>query len=169
MIQIWRSGTQERMTEEDFARLAEEHMDMVYRVCLSVLGHGADAEDACQNVMVRLYRAAPAFESEEHARRWLCRVAVNEARRLLSAPWRRRTVGLDEALLCQVEPPEDRGVLESVWQLPEKYRVPIYFYYYEGYSTGEIARILRCVPSTVQTRLARGREKLKQIWKEDEA
>ena len=150
MIQIWRSGTQERMTEEDFARLAEEHMDMVYRVCLSVLGHGADA-------------------SEEHARRWLCRVAVNEARRLLSAPWRRRTVGLDEALLRQVEPPEDRGVLESVWQLPEKYRVPIYLYYYEGYSTGEIARILRCVPSTVQTRLARGREKLKQIWKEDEA
>ena len=155
------------MPEEEFTRLAERYMDLVYRVCLSCLWQRADAEDACQNVMERLFRAGPVFESEEHARRWLCRVAVNESRRLLTSPWRRRTVGLDEALLRQVEPPEDRGVLEAVWQLPAKYRLPLYLYYYEGYSTAEIGAILKRKPSTVQTWLARGREALNTNWKEE--
>lgn len=157
-----------QISEEEFIRLAECYLDMVYRLCLSCLGQKADAEDACQNVMERLYRASPAFESEEHTRRWLCRVAVNESRRLLTSPWRRRTVGLDEAVLHQVEELEDRGVLEAVWKLPEKYRVPLYLYYFEGYGTEEIGAILGRPPSTVQTQLARAREKLRQMWKEEE-
>lgn len=157
-----------QISEEEFVRLAECYLDMVYRLCLSCLGQKADAEDACQNVMERLYRASPTFESEEHTRRWLCRVAVNESRRLLTSPWRRRTVGLDEAVLYQVEEPEDRGVLEAVWKLPEKYRVPLYLYYFEGYGTEEIGAILSRPPSTVQTQLARAREKLRQMWKEEE-
>ena len=157
-----------QISEEEFVRLTECYLDMVYRLCLSCLGQKADAEDACQNVMERLYRASPTFESEEHTRRWLCRVAVNESRRLRTSPWRRRTVGLDEAVLHQVEELEDRGVLEAVWKLPEKYRVPLYLYYFEGYGTEEIGAILGRPPSTVQTQLARAREKLRQMWKEEE-
>lgn len=46
--------------------------------------------------------------------------------------------------------------------LPVKYRLPLYLYYYEGYSVAEVGEMLRMKPSTVQTRLARGREKLKR-------
>ena len=74
------------MTE--FTILAEGHMDLVYRVALNCVRHPTDADDVTQNVMLRLLRAGPQFESEEHARRWLIRVTANESKRLLSAPWR---------------------------------------------------------------------------------
>ena len=51
--------------------------------------------------------------------------------------------------------------------LPVKYRLPMYLYYYEGYAVREIAEITGSRPSTVQTRLARGREKLKNVLGEE--
>ena len=70
------------MNESRFTALAEQYMDMVYRIALNALGSAADAEDVVQNVMLRLYRSDPDFESEEHARRWLIRVAVSERHHL---------------------------------------------------------------------------------------
>ena len=80
----------------ELAALAERYLELVYRVALNCVGHPADADDVTQNVMVRFLRACPELESPEHARRWFIRVAVNESRRLLTAPWRRRTVSLEE-------------------------------------------------------------------------
>ena len=53
-------------------------------------------------------------------------------------------------------------VLAAVMALEPKYRVSIYLYYYEGYSVREVAKALGEKESTVQTRLARAREKLKK-------
>ena len=51
--------------------------------------------------------------------------------------------------------------------LPGKYRVPLYLYYYEGCSVREIAQVMGLRESTVQTRLARGRETLKRQLTEE--
>ena len=51
--------------------------------------------------------------------------------------------------------------------LPGKYRVPLYLYYYEGYAAEEVGEILGLKSSTVQTRLARGRGKLKTMLTEE--
>ena len=59
--------------------------------------------------------------------------------------------------------PADKAVLS----LPKKYRLPLYLYYYEGYSVGEIGAILGRNPSTIQTHLARGRERLKAMLTEE--
>ncbi len=58
-----------------------------------------------------------------------------------------------------------RGALR---RLPERYRTAIYLHYYEGLSTEEIARILGEKPTTIRTRLRRGREKLKTMLEEEE-
>ena len=55
----------------------------------------------------------------------------------------------------------------AVRALPEKYSAPVHLYYYEGYSIKEIARLLGLPAPTVGTRLARGRERLRQLLKED--
>ena len=52
-------------------------------------------------------------------------------------------------------------------ELPARYRVPLYLYYYEGYSVAEVGKLLHLKVSTVQTRLARGRAKLKASWTEE--
>ena len=52
-------------------------------------------------------------------------------------------------------------MLEAVRALPNKYKTPVYLYYYEEYSTAEIAKILRCPQSTVRNWLSRARKLLK--------
>ena len=156
------------LTDQEFSSLAQTYLDMVYRVALSCVGRPADADDVTQNTMLRLCRAKVSFESQEHARRWLIRVAVNESRRLLTAPWRSRTVSLEELeATLPAQPAPEREVLQAVLSLPKKYRLPLYLYYYEGYSVGEIGTILGRNPSTVQTHLARGRERLKAMLTEE--
>ena len=156
------------LTDQEFSSLAQTYLDMVYRVALSCVGRPADADDVTQNTMLRLCRAKVSFESQEHARRWLIWVAVNESRRLLTAPWRSRTVSLEELeATLPAQPALEREVLQAVLSLPKKYRLPLYLYYYEGYSVGEIGAILGRNPSTIQTHLARGRERLKAMLTEE--
>ena len=155
------------LTETEFTAAAERHLDMVYRITLNSLRHPADAEDAVQNTMLRLWRTGTDFTGEEHLRRWLARVAVNESRRIAAHPWRRRAVSLEEAREPVFQDRERRELYEAVMGLPAKYRVPLYLYYYEGYAVAEIGEILGLKPSTVQTRLSRGREKLKAMLTEE--
>ena len=51
--------------------------------------------------------------------------------------------------------------------LPAKYSAVIHLYYYEGYSIKEISQLLRLPVPTVGTRLSRGRERLRELLKED--
>lgn len=149
------------MTDAQFTQLAERYMDMVYRIAFNALGNGADAEDVVQNVMLRLYRSGPDFESQAHAKYWLCRVAVNESRRLAGAPWRKKVISMDALRFAAAPEPEQRELLQTVMSLPEKYRLPLYLYYYEDYSVAQISRILGRGQSTIQTQLARARRLLK--------
>ena len=55
----------------------------------------------------------------------------------------------------------------EVMALPAKYRLPLYLYYYEGYTAAEVGELLGLGPSTVRTRLARAREKLKAQLREE--
>ena len=155
------------MTEQEFNRAAERHLDMVYRIALNWFRHPPDAEDAAQNVMLRLWRTDTDFQSEEHLRRWLIKVTVNECKRIILHPWRRCTAPLESCQEPVFEDREKRELYAAVMDLPGKYRVPLYLYYYEGYAVNEVGELLDMKPSTVQTRLARGREKLKTMLTEE--
>lgn len=157
------------MTDQEFAACAGQYLDMVYRIALNYFGpRRQDAEDAAQNAMLRLCRTEAPFEGEEHLRRWLVRVTLNECRRLGASPWRRRTVPLESCPEPVFPDPGQQSLFREVMALPGKYRVPLYLYYYEGYSVEEVGRLMDLKPSTVQTRLARGRERLKKILTEEE-
>lgn len=164
------------MNKKEFTALAEGYMDMVYRIALNAVGSKADAEDVTQNVMLRLYKADPDFESEEHARRWLIRVAVNESKRFTGLTWKKREASFEEAFNASGHASRDasaaaddlhKNLLKKVAELPSKYRVPMYLYYFEGYSVKEIAGLTGSKESTLQTRLARGREKLREVLEEE--
>lgn len=157
------------MTDQEFTACAKRYLDMVYRIALNWFGppQRADAEDAAQNTMLRLYRTDTAFESEDHLRYWLARVTLNECTRLSSSLWRLRTVPLDACPEPVFSDPGRQTLFQEVMSLPGKYRVPLYLYYYEGYSVEEVGQLMGLKPSTVQTRLARGREKLKKILMEE--
>ena len=154
------------LTEQEFQKAAERYLDMVYRIALNYFRSPQDAEDAAQEAMLRLWRAEVSFTGEEHLRFWLARVAVNVCRDMSRNPWRTRTVALEHCPEPSFAEPGQSALYEAVLALPAKYRLPLYLYYYEGYSVAETGELLGLKVSTVQTRLARGREKLKRALEE---
>lgn len=151
------------MTDETFERLARAYGDTIFRVALHALGNRYDAEDVCQSVLLKLYQSAPSFDSDDHAKHWLIRVTVNDCRKLLRAPWRTRSLPLEDYDGSVPEGDDHSDVLAAVLALAPKYRLCVYLYYYEEYSVREVAKALGAKESTVQTRLARAREALKRI------
>lgn len=149
------------LTDKEFTRLARRYIDTVYRVAFNALGSGADAEDVTQNVFEKLLKEKKPFESDEHVKAWLIRVAVNECKNLTRSKWWRAPSFEDYAAGLSFDNPAHSDLFYAVMELPEKYRLPIYLHYYEGYATMEIAQILHLPKNTVCSRLKRGREQLK--------
>ena len=157
------------MTDEAFARAARTYGDTIYRVAYHALSSPHDAEDVMQTVLLRLYECKKDFESEEHVKHWILRVAVNESRRLLRSFWRRTSVPMEEWQETAVlEDPAKAEVLEAVMALEPKYRLAVYLYYYEGLSVAETAAAMRANVSTVQTWLLRARARLRKELSQEE-
>ena len=154
------------MERQAFMDAVVQHQDMVYRVALHWFGVHQDAEDAVQEVFLRLYTEKKPFDGPEHLRRWLIRVTVNVCKDALKSPWQKRRVPMESIPEPVFEQPEQRELYREVLTLPEKYRTVLGLYYYEELSTREIAALLNIRQTAVTTRLARGRELLKQRLKE---
>ena len=157
------------MTQEAFIQAARTYGDTVYRVAYHALNNPADAEDVAQTVLLRLYEHKKEFESEEHMKHWLLRVAVNESRKLRRSLWRHASVPLEEwRETAAPEDPAKAEVLEAVMALEPKYRLAVYLYYYEGLSVAETAAAMRANVSTVQTWLLRARARLRKELSQEE-
>lgn len=156
------------LSDEEFSAIAEKYMDSIFRLALNYMRSRTEADDITQNVLIKLYRTEKKFQSGDHLRYWLVRVTVNECKRALVSPWRKME-SIEQLREGFVFPEEGRRELfDAVMALPKKYRVPIYLYYYEDYSTEEIGRILKVPSATVRTHLRRGRQQLKDSLGGDE-
>ncbi len=151
-------------TDGCFEDVMEKYSDMIYRIAYANVKVKADAEDVFQEVWCRYYQKNKTFESEEHRRNWLINVTLKCCKKLYSSVRYKRTVLTDDMSLLKEKLPERNfEIYDAVIRLPEKYRVPVYLYYYEGFSVNEISKITKTNPSTVRSQMKRGREKLKEI------
>ena len=157
----------DRISQADLQRMVETYSPMLLRAALTRVSTPADAEDAVQDVFLRVLTHAPRFRDREHEKAWLLRSALNRASDLRRR--RRDDAPLDEVQDAAAESPDYGPLLSAVRSLPEAYSAVIHLYYYEGYSIKEIARLLALPVPTVGTRLSRGRERLRSILKEEEA
>ena len=142
-------------TEEALAaRLVETYSDRLLRLAYSILNSVPDAQDVCQEVLLKRLEYPGAFENEKHEQAWMVRVTVNACKNVRRSPWRTRTVGLDAVAEPAAFQPE---------RLPAKYREVLVLYYYLGYDTNEIGEILGLRADAVRTRMSRARMKLKHV------
>lgn len=150
-------------------RLVDTYADTILRVCYTYLRSTQDAEDICQDVLLKVLQRPQQFFSADHERAWIIRVAANACKDLLRSRGARATVALDDAPEPASAPyateaqltAQSRSVLQSVMNLPANYRVAIYLHYYEGYSIKQIAELVGASESAVATRLSRGRAMLR--------
>ena len=147
--------------------LAASYRDRLFAAAFQVCGNAADAEDAAQEALLRYHTSEKQFESEQHIRAWLLRVAINCAKNVSRSFWRRNTVPLEDYMeTLEFDSGQSRQIFREVMNLPEKYRLVIHLYYYEDYSVQEISAILSITQSNVKVRLNRGRQLLKKALQE---
>jgi RNA polymerase sigma factor (sigma-70 family) len=155
--------------EEAFGALVRRHGPMVLGVCLRLLRHRQDAEDAFQATFLTLVRKGGSIRQRGSLASWLYRVAFRISLRLKARADKRNgseslgdaTVDADpsaEAAWRELRPLLD-GELQK---LPAKYRAPMVLCYLEGKTYEEVADELGCPKGTVAIRLLRAREMLKR-------
>ena len=154
--------------------LIEKYRDNLYAIAFNVCKNAQDAEDVVQDTFIQYISFRKEFETEQHVRAWLIRVAINQAKNKNTAFFRQKTLPLEEYMeTLTFESPESSELFEAVMKLPEKYRVVIHLFYYEDYSVNEIADILKISAGNVKVRLSRGRlllkNTLKEVWADDES
>ena len=146
----------------------KKYADRVFAAAFSVCRDRADADDVTQDTFLRYMAREREYESEEHVKAWLLRVAVNRARDLTRSLWRKNRAPWEDYMAeLPFEEPADGRLFAAVMALPEKYRVVIHLFYYEGCGVGEMARLLSAREGTVKSRLSRGRKLLKNMLKEE--
>ncbi|MCI2058678.1 MAG: RNA polymerase sigma factor [Oscillibacter sp.] len=154
--------------------MVETYRNSLYATAFSVCKNAQDAEDVVQDTFIQYLSQKKDFESEQHIRAWLLRVAINKAKNKNSTFFRRNSLPLEDYMeTLTFESEESSELFETVMKLPEKYRIVIHLFYYEDYSVKEIADILKVTTGNVKVRLSRGRlslrNTLKEVWEDDES
>lgn len=149
-------------TEAFLQEAMEQYGSTVYRTAISMTANQSDAEDVYQDVFLRLLRSQTDFSDEKYLKAWLLRVTVNRCHDYTRLLGRHRETPFDELFEADTAAePEETHIWELLQSLPPKLRAVVYQFYFEGYSTEEIAAIFQCRPSTVRSWLHRARKKLK--------
>lgn len=147
------------------AQILDTYGDTILRYAYSYLHNQSDTEEVLQDTLIQFLKTRPVFESDEHEKAWLLRVAGNLCKNRLKYNSLRQTDELREELIA-----EQREDLSFIWDavqaLPVQYREVIHLFYREGYSTREISQILGRKEATIRSDLSRGRGKLKELLKE---
>ncbi len=154
--------------------LVETYQNNLYAAAFHVCRNAQDAEDVVQDTFIQYLSKKQEFESEQHIRAWLIRVAINQAKNKTTSFFRRNSLPLEDYMqTLTFESEESSALFEAVMHLPEKYRIVIHLFYYEDYAVKEIAQILKLTENNVKVRLSRGRmllrNTLKEVWEDDES
>ncbi len=155
-------------TQEKFAQIYDKYANMVYKICIMMLKNTPDAEDAAQNVFIKFIKASKEYHSESHLKASLIVIAQNECKNMLKHWWHSKRDSFEGITEPSYSHNTDKSdVKDAIESLPNKYKIPVYLFYYEGYSTEEIAKMLKINHSTLRSQLAEARKRLKIKLEED--
>lgn len=145
--------------------IIKKYSNTVYRIAYSVTSNESDADDVFQNVFLTYIKKHPKFKDENHEKAWFIRVTINQSKNFITQAWYKNTQPIDDSIESMEENKIDLDF--AIKQLTPQNRTIIYLFYYEGYKTDEIAKMLKMKSSTVRSNLARSREKLKTILEKE--
>lgn len=149
-------------TEKEYVKAVGEFSDMIFRIAYQNLFNTSDAEDVVQDVFLKLLKQKDkGFNDYEHLKSWIIRVTINQCLDYKKSFFRKNTVYLEDFEIPYE--PHEREILEELYQLPKDYRNILYLYYYEEYTIKEIAEILGKKQNTINSKLVRGRNRLKKL------
>ena len=143
--------------------ICEKYFDSIYRLVLCRAKNKDAADDIVQEVFYKFIKTDKEFESEEHIKAWLIRVAINASNSYFTSSWFKKMEPLDDNMAFQSD--EHSEVYYCVLELPQKYRTVIHLFYYEDLPVAKIAAYLGEKETTVRSQLKRGRDMLAKMLK----
>ena len=147
-----------------FEKLVHHIRGMVWRFCLRMLGDEQAAEEAAQDILVRVYRARRSYQPSARFRTWLFRIATNHCINEKQRAWRRREVGAPGGTAGLEHPSGHdpgatseaaqlaRAVQRALDALPPNQRAAVVLARYQGCSMAQVAHALE-LPSTGAAKL----------------
>lgn len=161
-----------RINQDNIEEYFAKYKDRVFAIGFNYFKSPYDADDVVGETFIKLLKSDVEFESEEHIRNWILRVAVNECKRVTLSNWFKKKENLEDYKdTLFFKEPEEGNLFETVMKLPLKYRRVLHLFYYEGYQIKEIAQMLGQSESSVTTQLSRARKKLKaelqEAWQDE--
>jgi len=158
----WVRGAQ-RGSASDLEALFHAHWPAAYRAAYLVIHDAALAEDVAQEAFLAATRNLDRFDRRRPFGPWLHRIVVNRAIDTGKARALRRESELTEgdAIREDAEPP-DSSVLRALGGLPPEQRAVVVLRHLLGYTPGEIARLLELPRGTVNSRLRRGLDAMRE-------
>lgn len=156
------------ISDEAFKGAIDDCGDTVLRLAMSRLGNRADAEDVYQTVFLKLFQSSLRFRDGDHMKAWLLRVTMNCCNDIRRSSWHKRRTELDDAVTATLVAPDDDGdnaddeeLAVALSKLTDAQRAAVHLFYFEGYSTDEIAHLTGERPATVRSHLHRARKTLR--------
>lgn len=142
----------------------------LFGLCQKLCNHREDAEDLYQETWLKAYKFFEKYNNEKEFEAWLTSICVNTYRDLLRRQrWKSLLIpfatneekNLAMSSIPAQEEPEDFEVRDAVNALPEKYRLVVILYYFNGLDIAKTSEILGIPPGTAKYQLHRARELLK--------
>lgn len=156
------------MKNNEYICAVKRNSNRLYLIAISFTKSHYSAEDIVQDVFLKLWKSNIDFEDKGHIDKWLTTVCINKSKDYIKSPFFRKSTILDDAKnLYTFDSFDSLDVFNAVMSLPKKERTIIHLFYYEDMTVKEISNILKVKESTIRTRLARAREKLKTILGDD--
>lgn len=155
---------------EEVKRMMDQYGNDVLRTAYMYLKDRQRAEDAFQEVFIRVFKRYGDFKGESSEKTWIIKITINVCKDILRGSWLRRVVITDRIGTRKgtsdigerfIKKDENRRIFNEVLSLPPVFREVIILYYYHDYDTPEISSILGAKEGTVRSRLHRAREMLK--------
>lgn len=167
-----------RGDREAFEQLYQLYQNQAYRTAVFMTGNRADAEDIVQETFVQVYLHIRQLRETSGFRSWFYRILTRLAWKKGSAGKREvpdediairaDKAGEGDSLTGLLQKEEREKIRQAVENLDEKHRSIVILYYFNEFSTKEIAGITGCLEGTVKSRLHTARKRLEKSLKEEE-
>ncbi|MDQ0273542.1 sigma-70 family RNA polymerase sigma factor [Cytobacillus purgationiresistens] len=162
-----------------FRLLVEKYRNDLFRTIYAVLRDQKEAEDAAQEVFLKIYHSLPKYENQG-LKTWMTRIAVNHAIDMKRKRDRRREDIMESVDYDSIAPQNENIeakilsrerrelVRQRLNEMPDNYRIVIYDFYIKEKSYQQMAEEQNVQVKTIETKLYRARQWMKKHWKEDD-
>jgi RNA polymerase sigma-70 factor (ECF subfamily) len=159
---------------EDFRKLMDKYRGKSLALAWNILGNREDAEDACQEAFVQVYLNLEKFDFTKNFKDWFFAILSNRCldqlrkRTRFMKFFKKQKIEYKERMRQTSANPDPSPLISSklVQKLNPKERISVCLWANEGYTSDEIASVLRCSPSTARVHLFKARRKIKTLLEE---